>query len=424
MATYILMPALSPTMTEGTLAKWHVKSGDHVQSGDLIAEIETDKATMEVEAVEDGVVGQILVTKDTGNVAVNSPIAVLLAEGEDPSSTPEPPSGASALIKDGEGKLDSVKMAAPKPAEPRSDAANRTVQRVKASPLARRVAQVRNVDLSLVKGTGPNGRIVKRDVEGQPDSPSETTHKYEGQSTSHPSSDHVRETSARIPHSGMRKIIARRLADSKQSVPHFYVSMDIELDALLKLRAELNAVMPENGGATVKISVNDMVIKAAALTLKKVPGVNVSFTENEMIQHNVVDISIAVSVPDGLITPILRDADRMSLRDISIGMKQLAQRARGGKLKPEEYQGGTFSISNMGMYGVKDFAAIINPPQAAILAISAGEQRAVVRDNALAIATVMTVTLSVDHRAIDGSLGAEWLKAFRNIMQHPYLLVV
>ncbi|UYH51883.1 pyruvate dehydrogenase complex dihydrolipoamide acetyltransferase [Candidatus Kirkpatrickella diaphorinae] len=418
MATSILMPALSPTMTEGTLAKWHVKTGDRVQSGDLIAEIETDKATMEVEAIDDGIIGRILVAEKTENVAVNTAIAILLAEGEDPSATPDVKASGPEAAKQAD------KPAAEAPEKPAASRAEATAPRVKASPLARRIAKAGQIDLSAVKGTGPNGRIVKRDVESHTGNAQAAT--PQGEHPIAPGRQGVfeRKPSTPIPHSGMRKVIAQRLTESKQSVPHFYVSMDVELDALLKLRTELNAVMPDEEGATVKISVNDMVIKAAALALRKVPGVNVSFTENEMIQHHVVDISVAVSVPGGLITPILRDADRLSLREISIEMKQLAQKARGAKLQPEEYQGGTFSISNMGMRGVKEFAAIINPPQSAILAVSAGEKRAVVRDDALAIATVMTVTLSVDHRAVDGILGAEWLEAFRHIVQNPYLLVV
>lgn len=418
MATSILMPALSPTMTEGTLAKWHVKTGDRVQSGDLIAEIETDKATMEVEAIDDGIIGRILIAEKTENVAVNTAIAVLLAEGEDSSATPEAHARAS------EAEKQTARPAAETPEKRAVPQAEAAAPRVKASPLARRIAKAGQIDLSAVKGTGPHGRIVKRDVESL-NGDVRTATPQGGPSIASGRKDlFERKPSTSIPHSGMRKVIAHRLAESKQSVPHFYVSMDVELDALLKLRSELNAVIPDEKGATVKISVNDMVIKAAALALRKVPGVNVSFTESQMIQHHVVDISVAVSVPGGLITPIVKDADRLSLREISIKMKQLAHEARGAKLQPDEYQGGTFSISNMGMRGVKEFAAIINPPQSAILAVSAGEKRAVVRNDALAIATVMTVTLSVDHRAVDGILGAEWLEAFRHIVQNPYLLVV
>ncbi|MCP1236410.1 pyruvate dehydrogenase complex dihydrolipoamide acetyltransferase [Gluconobacter kondonii] len=409
MATDILMPALSPTMTEGKLARWLKAEGDTVAAGDVIAEIETDKATMEVEAVDEGILGRILLQEGVEGIPVNTPIAILVEEGE---AVPD----ASAAQAPAAPKAETV-SAETTPAAPASKApAEAKGERIFVSPLAKRMARERGIALDALTGSGPNGRILKRDVEKGPAAP-----KTAPKAASTPVITASEETVRRVPNSTMRKVIARRLTESKTQVPHFYVSVDIELDALLALRSKLNATAQEN---SFKISVNDMMIKAVALALKKVPGVNVQFTDAETLHFENVDISMAVSIPDGLITPIIRNADRKSLRDISVEAKDLAKRARAGKLKPEEFQGGTFSVSNMGMFGVRDFAAIINPPQAGILAIASGEKRAVVRGSEIAIATVMTATLSVDHRAVDGALGAEWLNALRDIVQNPYFLVV
>ena len=409
MATDILMPALSPTMTEGKLARWLKAEGDTVAAGDVIAEIETDKATMEVEAVDEGILGRILIQEGVEGIPVNTPIAILVEEGE---AVPDASSAQAAAAPKAETASAETTPAAPASKAPAEDKG----ERIFVSPLAKRMARERGIALDALTGSGPNGRILKRDVEKGAAAP-----KTAPKAAATPVITASEETVRRVPNSTMRKVIARRLTESKTQVPHFYVSVDIELDALLALRSKLNATAQEN---SFKISVNDMMIKAVALALKKVPGVNVQFTDAETLHFENVDISMAVSIPDGLITPIIRNADRKSLRDISVEAKDLAKRARAGKLKPEEFQGGTFSISNMGMFGVRDFAAIINPPQAGILAIASGEKRAVVRGSEIAIATVMTATLSVDHRAVDGALGAEWLNALRDIVQNPYFLVV
>ncbi|MQR98839.1 pyruvate dehydrogenase complex dihydrolipoamide acetyltransferase [Gluconobacter aidae] len=409
MATDILMPALSPTMTEGKLARWLKAEGDTVSAGDVIAEIETDKATMEVEAVDEGILGRILIQEGIEGIPVNTPIAILVEEGE---AVPE----ASSTQTPAAPKAEAAPAVSTGTA-PAKVAAEEKGERIFVSPLARRMARERGIALDALTGSGPNGRILKRDVEKGVTAP-KTAPKAAPSAAPLVASE---ETVRRVPNSTMRKVIARRLTESKTQVPHFYVSVDIELDALLELRSKLNATAQES---SFKISVNDMMIKAVALALKKVPGVNVQFTDAETLHFDNVDISMAVSVPDGLITPIIRNADRKSLRQISVEAKDLAKRARAGKLKPEEFQGGTFSISNMGMFGVREFAAIINPPQAGILAIASGEKRAVVRGSEIAVATVMTATLSVDHRAVDGALGAEWLNALRDIVQNPYTLVV
>lgn len=414
MATEILMPALSPTMTEGKLARWLKAEGDAITAGDVIAEIETDKATMEVEAVEEGVLGRIVVPDGTENVAVNAPIAILVEPGEavpDTVSSPTPASKEPAV------PAQSGTMATPTSAAPAS--ASAPPPRHNSSPLARRVAAEKGVDLANVRGTGPNGRILRRDVEqAKPAAPAAA------RPAAPPSAPVSAGGVTRVPNSTMRKVIARRLSESKQTVPHFYVSVDIELDALLALRQRLNGASPTEGDGQFKLSVNDMLIKAAALALRQVPKVNARYTEAETLLFDDIDISVAVSVADGLITPIVTKADTKSLREISAEARDLIKRARAGKLLPHEFQGGTFSISNMGMFGVSSFAAIVNPPQAAILAIAAGEKRAVVKGDQLAIATVMTATLSVDHRVVDGALGAEWMAAFREIVENPYRLVV
>ena len=450
MATNILMPALSPTMTEGTLSRWLKKEGDDVRAGDVIAEIETDKATMEVEAVDEGVLSKILVPDGTAGVKVNEPIAVLAGEGEDaaaPAPAAPPPQAPAA----------SAPVAAPTPPTPAAavsptpkanghdPAFGHEGERVFASPLARRMAKQANIDLSSLKGSGPNGRIVRADIEAQQapgaaqPSPVEAQAgareadvapppvqqaKPEAKPAPKPAAVPVTAPHQLVPNSTMRKVIARRLLESHQLVPNFYVTMDIEIDALLKLRADLNARAPKDGPGGFKLSVNDLVIKAAAAALRRVPKVNASYTEDAMVVYDDIDISVAVSMPDGLITPIVRKADQKGLAAISNEMKDLGARAKSGKLKPEEFQGGSFSISNLGMFGVKQFTAIINPPQAAILAVGAGEKRPVVKDGALAVATVMTCTLSVDHRVADGALGAEWMAVFKGIVEDPLSLML
>ena len=423
MATNILMPALSPTMTEGTLARWLKAEGDRIKAGDVIAEIETDKATMEVEAVDEGILGRILVPAGSQGVKVNDPIAVLVDAGEAvpgaavPAAAAPPPAPPT-----------------PQPAIPAAatavSAALPEAARIIASPLARRMAQQAGIDLRRISGTGPNGRIVKADVEaalaGGTAREAHAERPAAQAVTPAPklAAAPILGTHRLVPHSNMRKVIARRLSDSKQTIPHFYVSMDIRLDALLRLRADINARSAKDGPDAFKISVNDLLIKAAARTLRKHPTVNASYTDEGTVLYDDVDISVAVSIPDGLITPIIRGADKKGLVAISHDMKDLAARARAGKLKPEEYQGGGFSISNMGMYGVTNFSAIINPPQAGILAVSAGEQRAVVVDGALAVATVMTCTLSVDHRIVDGALAAEWIASFKGFVEDPLSLLL
>ncbi len=438
MATNILMPALSPTMTEGTLARWLKKEGEEVKAGDVLAEIETDKATMEVEAVDEGVLGKILVADGTTGVKVNSPIAVLVEAGEAvPSADAAPPAArvAPAAETRAETPVPQAAQGVPKPA---SNGHAPDTERVFASPLARRMAKQAGLDLATLTGSGPNGRIVKADIEAA---------QHGG--LSKPASAQVAAPQAvalapnlapapkpapapapaftaphhLIPNSSIRKVIARRLTEAKTTIPHFYVSMDIEIDALLKLRADLNAKSKDGPGA-FKLSVNDLVIKAAAITLRRIPTVNASWTDENIVVFDDIDISVAVSIPDGLITPIIRRADQKGLAAISAEMKDLAARAKSGKLKPDEFQGGGFSVSNMGMYGVNQFNAIINPPQAAILAVAAGMQRPVVKNGALAVATVMTCTLSVDHRAVDGALGAEWIAEFKRVIEDPLSLML
>jgi len=407
MATNILMPALSPTMTEGTLAKWLKAEGDAVKAGDVIAEIETDKATMEVEAVDEGVLGRILVSAGTEGVKVNAVIAVLVEPGE------AAPTGAAPVV--------AKAVAAPAAFAPSGE-------RSIASPLARRMAAQAGLDLAGITGTGPQGRIVKADIEAAMNRPAPVTAAAPAPAPAAarpaPAPVAVIGATTAVPNGSMRKVIARRLSESKATIPHFYVAMDIELDALLKLRAELNAQSPKDGPASFKLSVNDLIIKACGVALRRHPGVNASWTEAAILQFNDVDISVAVAIPDGLITPIVKGADRKGLATISTEMRDLAARAKTGKLKPEEFQGGGFSISNMGMYGVSHFAAIINPPQAGILAVGAGTQRAVVKNGALAIATVMTCNLSVDHRVIDGSLAAEFMATLKGLIENPLSLML
>ena len=437
MATNILMPALSPTMTEGTLARWFKKEGETIRAGDVIAEIETDKATMEVEAVDEGVLGKILVADGTQGVKVNDPIAVLVASGEAvpaaaaPQAPPPPPSPAPSTPAPAAPASAAPAAPLPAPAPNGHDAAPRSV----ASPLARRMALQAGLDLGAITGSGPNGRIIRVDVEAALHRPGATRGAVsEGPSTAPaaptlapaaaPKAASITAPHTLVPHSTMRRVIARRLTEAKQQIPHFYLSMDIGLDALLKLRGELNASAPKDGPGAFKLSVNDFVIKAAALALRRVPKVNASFTEEGVVLYDDVDISVAVAIPDGLITPIIRKADQKGLAAISSEMKELSARARAGKLKPEEFQGGGFSISNLGMFGIRDFSAVINPPQGAILAVGAGESRPIVKEGALAIATLMTCTMSVDHRVVDGALGAEWLAAFKAIVESPLSLML
>ena len=456
MPVNILMPALSPTMEKGNLAKWLKKEGDAIKSGDVIAEIETDKATMEVEAVDEGILAKIVVPEGTADVPVNEIIGVIAAEGEDAKSV-------SAPAKADAPKADAPKADAPKAEAPKAEPAKAEApaatpaktaaaglntaghsvggDRPFASPLARRLAKEAGLDLSAIKGSGPHGRVVEKDVEAAKAgggakaapaaAPAAPAAKPAGAPlAAGPSDEQVKKLFApdsyeEIPHDGMRKTIARRLLESKQTVPHFYLTLDVELDALLKLRAELNASAPEKDGKPAyKLSVNDMVIKALALALRAVPDANVSWTENTMLKHKHADVGVAVSIPGGLITPVIRDACHKTLSQISNEMKDLAARAKNRKLKPEEYQGGTTAVSNLGMFGVKDFAAIVNPPHATILAVGAGEQRAVVRKGELAVATVMSVTLSTDHRAVDGALGAELMQAFKGFIEKPMSMLV
>ncbi|MGG5818673.1 pyruvate dehydrogenase complex dihydrolipoamide acetyltransferase [Falsiroseomonas sp. HW251] len=436
MATNILMPALSPTMTEGTLARWLKKEGEPVKAGDIIAEIETDKATMEVEAVDEGILGKIVVPDGTASVKVNDVIAVLVEPGESADAAPAAkPAPAAATPKTEPAPATPAPATTPSVAsQANGQAAPASGGRTIASPLAKRMAQQAGIDLGSLSGSGPNGRIVKADIEAalakgpaaKPASAAAPAPAAAPAAKPAPAPVNLAGLGPHqlVPHSSMRKVIARRLSESKQNIPHFYVSMDIELDALLKLRGQLNATSPKDGPGAFKLSVNDMVIKAAAVTLRRIPKVNASWTDDATVLYDDVDISVAVSIPDGLITPIIRKADQKGLAAISTEMKDLGARAKSGKLKPEEFQGGGFSISNMGMYGVRDFSAIINPPQAGILAVSAGEQRPVVKDGALAVATVMTCTLSVDHRIVDGALAAEWIAEFKRVMENPLSLML
>jgi pyruvate dehydrogenase E2 component (dihydrolipoamide acetyltransferase) len=412
------MPALSPTMEEGTLAKWLVKVGDSVSSGDLLAEIETDKATMEFEAIDEGVITELLVAEGTDGVKVGTIIAVIA--GEDDTAAPAAKAAAPAP------RVDAV--APPPPAAPPvapPTPAKLSGDRIIASPLAKRIAADKGIDLTNLTGTGPNGRIVKADLDGAKtgSTPAPAPAAAAAPTAAPPAPVAAIETD--IPHevvklSNMRKTIARRLTESKQQVPHIYLTVDVRLDALLKLRSELNASLESRG---VKLSVNDMLVKALALSLMQVPKCNVSFAGDTMLQYSRADISVAVSVPTGLITPIVKGADGKTLSAISTEIGELAGRAKEGKLQPHEYQGGTASISNMGMMGIKQFDAVINPPQGMILAIGAGEKRPYIVDDALAIATVMSATGSFDHRAIDGADGAMLMKVFKELVEKPLGLV-
>jgi len=441
MPTNILMPALSPTMEKGNLAKWLKKEGDKVKSGDVIAEIETDKATMEYEAVDEGTLAKIVVPEGTQDVAVNAVIAVLAGEGEDvkaAASSAKPTSPKAAEAPKPAPKAETPKAAPPQSAAPtkteaptpRSDG-----NRIFSSPLARRLAKEAGLDLQRVSGSGPHGRVIARDIEqaksgkglrapgaAPPTGPSIAASMSDQQVRA------LYEDGSYdfVPHDGMRRTIAQRLTASVQTIPHFYETVDCDIGRLMAAREEINAAAPKDkdGKPAYKLSVNDFVIKALALALQRVPDANVSWTEAGMLKHKHSDVSVAVALPGGLITPIIRNAESKSLSAISNEMRDLAARARAHKLKPNEYQGGTTSVSNLGMYGIKDFTAVINPPQSTILAVGTGEERAVVRNGQLTVATIMSVTLSCDHRAVDGALGAELVSAFKALIENPVMMVV
>ena len=413
MAIAIKMPALSPTMTDGTLAKWLVKEGDEVRSGDVIAEIETDKATMEVEAIDEGIVAIIAVAEGAQNVAVNSVIAMLAEDGEDVASVTLDDKQANAPIT--EEVLDVVEEKTPpsnaNPVDVPMKAQSDNLTRLFASPLARRIAAQNDLPLDGIAGSGPNGRIIKIDVENA---------LAQGTMKSSVAPQMTSSNEDRfVPHNAMRRTIAQRLTESKQNAPHFYLSVDCEIDQLLSARKTIN----EAAGDDVKISVNDMIVRAAAHALMKVPNVNGSFEAEGCRYFSDADICIAVAIEGGLVTPVIPAAQNKGLAEISHLSKSLAKQAREGTLPPEAYSGGTFTISNLGMFGIKEFSAVINPPQGAILAIGAGEQRPVVKDGQLAVATVMSVTLSADHRVVDGALGAEWLQTFKQVIENPVLML-
>ncbi|MBR7619918.1 pyruvate dehydrogenase complex dihydrolipoamide acetyltransferase [Phenylobacterium sp. 20VBR1] len=445
MSIEILMPALSPTMEEGTLAKWHVKKGDVVKSGDVIAEIETDKATMEVEAVDEGTIEDILVPEGTENVKVNSPIAKLSGEGEVAFPTPSPLAGEGGPAE--QGRMRGLSESSGKPVATKAEAGAQPLirpvsdrppspargegqgTRVFASPLARRIAAQKNLDLSALTGSGPHGRIIKRDVESAtPGAARAPTSAGGAVATSAPRQ--VQSLAQMgipdrsydlVPLDGMRKTVARRLTESFRDVPHFPLTIDLEIDALLAGRIKINAMLEKQG---VKVSVNDLVIKAAAIALKQVPEANASYSPEGIAMHHHADIAMAVAIDGGLITPIIRAAETKGLAQIATEAKDLAARARTRKLKPEEFQGGTFSVSNLGMFGIKAFSSILNEPQGAILSVGAGEQRPVVKNGQLAVATVMTVTLTCDHRVVDGAIGARWLQAFKVLIEDPITMIV
>jgi len=462
MPTNILMPALSPTMDKGNLAKWLKKEGDRVKPGDILAEIETDKATMEYEAVDEGVLAKILVPEGTADVPVNQPIAVLAGEGEDakaaaasaakaaappraPTAAAAPPSATASAPPSGAQTTAAPGAAAPgsatrpgmpeRPPHPVAATGNGQGGRVFSSPLARRLAREAGIDVARIQGTGPHGRVVARDVEaarsggvalrapgGAPGAmpPIQAPSDEKIRALFEPGSYEF------VPHDNMRKIIARRLVEAKLTIPHFYLTITCTIDKLVAARADINATAPQNekGETTYKVSVNDFVIKALAMALMKVPDANVTWTEAGMLKHKHADVGVAVAIPGGLITPVVRKADTKSLIEISSEMKDYAVRARARRLKPEEYQGGATAVSNLGMYGVQEFAAVINPPHATILAVGAGEERAVVRNGRIEIATQMTCTLSTDHRAVDGALGAELMKAFKDYIESPVGMLV
>ncbi|QPD00017.1 pyruvate dehydrogenase complex dihydrolipoamide acetyltransferase [Qipengyuania soli] len=426
MPTPIKMPALSPTMEEGTLAKWLVKPGDTVSAGDIMAEIETDKATMEFEAVDEGVIASIAVEAGTEGVKVGTVIAMLAEEGEDVSAAAAAAPAAEEAKPAPKAEAAPAPAPAPAAAPAASAAPKASGDRILASPLAKRIAEQKGVDLAGVKGTGPNGRIVKADVEGASTGATPPKAETAAPAAAAPVKPATLGGDLDAPYeaqklNNVRKVIARRLTEAKQTIPHIYLTVDVRLDALLKLRGELNKSLEADG---VKLSVNDLLIKALARALQRVPKCNVSFQGDELFQYSREDISVAVAAPSGLITPIIRDAGRKGLAQISTEMKELAGKAKDGKLQPHEFQGGTASLSNLGMFGTKQFDAVINPPQAMILAVGAGEQRPWVIDGALGVATVMSATGSFDHRAIDGADGAALMQAFQQLVENPMGLVV
>ena len=452
MPTEILMPALSPTMEEGKLARWLVKEGQAVKAGDVIAEIETDKATMEVEAVDEGKVGKILVAEGTEGVKVNTPIAVLLGEGESAIAAPRAAPSAAPATKP-QVPQEGSRPAAPKPAAsaprpqspaPQPAAAPRVgngAARILASPLARRLAREAGLDLAALAGSGPHGRIVRSDVEAAAREAAATgaapragtavsTRSAPAPTTPPAMADtqilalYEKGSYELVPHDNMRKVIAQRLTLSKQTIPHYRLSVDCRLDELLKARERMNATAPKDGPRAYKLSVNDFIIKAMALALAQVPGANVTWTEGGTLRHKYADIGVAVAIEGGLFTPIIRHAELKSLSEISNEMRDLAERARKRRLAPHEYQGGTTSISNLGMYGIKSFDAVINPPHATILAVGTGEKRAVVAGDTVEVATLMTCTLSCDHRVVDGAVGAELITAFKALVEDPVKMLV
>jgi pyruvate dehydrogenase E2 component (dihydrolipoamide acetyltransferase) len=441
----ILMPALSPTMEKGNLARWLKKEGDPIKSGDVLAEIETDKATMEVEAVDEGVLAKIVVPEGTQDVPVNEIIGVIAGDGEDaksvgggaakpatPAPAPQQPAAPVAKANGAEPPAPATAAAQPQAAP----AAPRNGTRIFASPLAKRLAKQAGIDLASLTGSGPHGRIVERDIKaaqtgGARPAPVAGKAPEARALASAMSDDTIKKffepgSFEEVPHDNMRKTIARRLVEAKQTIPHFYLSLDCELDALLTAREVINAQAPKgaDGKLAYKISVNDFVIKALAVALMRVPDANATWTEGAMLKHKHADVGVAVSIPGGLITPVVRKAETKSLSVISNEMKDFAARARARKLKPEEYQGGTTAVSNLGMFGIKNFSAVINPPHATILAVGVGEPRVVVKNSAPAVATVMSVTLSTDHRAVDGALGAELLAAFKQLIEQPIGMLV
>ena len=454
MPTQVLMPALSPTMEEGKLAKWLVKEGQDVKAGDVIAEIETDKATMEVEAVDEGKVGELLVAEGTEGVKVNTPIAVLLAEGESAGAAPAPkaqpsqpaarPDPASRPAAE-ESAATAAPAAAPAPAEPPAPRPARAAApngrgRILASPLARRLAKEAGLDLAALTGSGPHGRIIKSDVETAARNGAAAAAPGTGTAvTARPAPGVVpppampdaqilalyeKGSYELIPHDNMRKVIAQRLTLSKQTIPHFRLTVDCNIDDLLKARERMNAASPKDGPRAYKLSVNDFVIKALALALAQVPAANVTWTDGGTLRHKYSDIGVAVAIEGGLFTPIIRHAELKSLSEISNEMRDLAERARKRRLAPHEYQGGTTSISNLGMYGIRSFDAVINPPHATILAVGTGEKRAIVVGDSVKVATLMSCTMSCDHRVVDGAVGAELLNAFKSLIEDPVRMLV
>jgi pyruvate dehydrogenase E2 component (dihydrolipoamide acetyltransferase) len=445
MTINITMPALSPTMEEGNLAKWNVKEGDTVSAGDVIAEIETDKATMEVESIDEGVVGKILVAEGTQGVKVNSVIAVLLEDGEsadDIGDVSDAPAAAPKAEKKEEPKEEAPKVEAPKEAAPAEKAApapaapKSSGERVFASPLARRLAKEANIDVSALAGTGPKGRVVKRDIEkavrdGVPQKAAASAAGGKAPAIASGMSDqqvislYEEGTYDLVANDGMRKTIAARLTEAKQTVPHFYLSLDCRLDDLLSARERINATAKkdENGRPEFKLSVNDFVMKAWAMALQEVPDANASWAGEHTIKHHHSDVAVAVAVPGGLFTPVVKKAEQKTLRQISAEVKDFAKRAKSKKLAPHEYQGGSTSVSNLGMFGIKDFQAVINPPHGSILAVGAGEERVVVENGEITVGNFMTVTMSCDHRCVDGVLGAETLAVFKQLIENPVMML-